>query len=138
VEVFVSYRWISAVVVLIALLAAGCGGGKTTVTSPTSHASQSSASKSSEQPSSDESAPVATLDSSACVEVTQANLDLATASNKDDARKPADILEKYNPPASVREAIEHFVQTGGAQFDDPDFDKYNKLIDNWVKQVCPL
>jgi len=24
------------------------------------------------------------------------------------------------------------------QFDDPDYDKYNKQIDDWVKQVCPL
>lgn len=27
--------------------------------------------------------------------------------------------------------------TGGAQFDDPDFSKYNDEIDNWVRGVCP-
>jgi hypothetical protein len=47
-------------------------------------------------------------------------------------------MEKYNPPADVKAAIEHFVETGGAQFGDPDYDKNNKLIDDWVKQICPL
>jgi len=28
------------------------------------------------------------------------------------------------------------VTTGGAHFDDPDYTKNNKVLDNWVKQVC--
>jgi hypothetical protein len=59
------------------------------------------------------------------------------ATSKDDARKAGDTLEKYNPPGDVKDAIEHFVGTGGAQFDDPDFDKYNKQVKAWVDQVCP-
>ncbi len=54
-----------------------------------------------------------------------------------DARKAADTLEKYNPPAQVKDAIEHFVTTGGAHFDDPDYTKNNKTLANWVSQVCP-
>jgi hypothetical protein len=34
--------------------------------------------------------------------------------------------------------VDHFVGTGGAQFDDPEYDKYNNAIEGWVKQVCPL
>jgi hypothetical protein len=84
-----------------------------------------------------ETAPVTQLDSSQCVDVTGANLDLLTASDKDAARKAADTLEQYNPPGSVKAAIEHFVTTGGAHFDDPDYTKNNKILDDWVKQVCP-
>jgi hypothetical protein len=51
--------------------------------------------------------------------------------------KAAETLEKYNPPAKVKEAIEHFVTTGGAHLDDPDYTKYNKLVSDWVKGVCP-
>lgn len=83
-------------------------------------------------------APANQLDGSACVDVTGANLDLAVATNPDDAREAADILERYDPPADVRNAIEHFASTGGPQFDDPDYEQHNSLIDNWVKQVCPL
>ncbi|MEZ0352189.1 hypothetical protein [Mycobacterium sp. pR1184] len=46
-------------------------------------------------------------------------------------------MEKYNPPAKVKDAIEHFVTTGGAHFDDPDYTKNNKLVSDWVKGVCP-
>jgi hypothetical protein len=80
----------------------------------------------------------AKLDANACMDVTGANLDLATATNHDAARKAADTFEKYGPTADVKDAVEHFVGTNGAQVDDPDYDKYNKLIDGWVKQVCPL
>jgi hypothetical protein len=51
--------------------------------------------------------------------------------------RSADTLEKYNPPAQVKDAIEHFVTTGGAHFDDPDYTTNNKLVADWVKQVCP-
>ena len=54
-----------------------------------------------------------------------------------DARTAADILEKYEPSQSAKDAIEHFVQTGGAQFDDPDYKKSNDALDTWVHQVCP-
>jgi hypothetical protein len=46
-------------------------------------------------------------------------------------------LEKYNPPAQVKDAIEHFVTTGSAHFDDPDYTTNNKLVADWVKQFCP-
>ena len=54
------------------------------------------------------------------------------------ARKAGDAFEKYDLPVSVEEAVEHFVGTGGAQFDDPQYDKYNNAIESWIKQVCPL
>jgi hypothetical protein len=78
------------------------------------------------------------LDGSSCVEITQANVDLATATNADAARKAGDAFEKYDLPAPVKEAVEHFVGTRGAQFDDPQYDKYNNAIEGWIKQVCPL
>jgi hypothetical protein len=78
-----------------------------------------------------------TLDSSQCVDVTGANADLLAALDKDAARKAADTLERYSPPSDVKDAIEHFVGTGGAHFDDPDFTKNNKTISAWVKGVCP-
>ena len=40
-------------------------------------------------------------------------------------------------PQRSREAIDHFVETGGVQYDDPDYDEYNGRIDAWVKAVCP-
>jgi predicted ribonuclease toxin of YeeF-YezG toxin-antitoxin module len=53
-------------------------------------------------------APTTTLDISQCVDVTGANADLLTASDKDAARKAADTLEKYN-----------------------------KVVSEWIKAVCP-
>lgn len=92
----------------------------------------------SEDPSSEAAAPPsAPLDSSSCVDVTGASLDLSAAMNPKDARTAADTLEKFDPPAEAKTAIEHFVTTGGAQFDDPDYDKSNKALDDWVHQVCP-
>jgi hypothetical protein len=136
------YRILVAAVVATALLASGCSSSKPTVPSPAkSSSAQASASASAtakETTQAEPQAPAETLDGNACVDVTGANLDLATATNHDDARKAGDTFEKYNPPADVREAIEHFVGTNGAQFDDPNYDKYNKTIDDWVKQVCPL
>jgi predicted small lipoprotein YifL len=136
-----SYRWVLAVVAALVLLVSGCGSKTPTVVTPTAKPS-SSAEKSSEKPTSEEStqaeAPQETLDPDSCVEVTSANLDLAVATNAADAKKAADKLGKYNPPASVQEAIDHFVGTEGVHSDDPDFDELNKRIDDWVKQVCPL
>jgi hypothetical protein len=39
--------------------------------------------------------------------------------------------------SNAQDAIEHFVQTGGAQFDDPSYKKFNDALDKWVHQVCP-
>ena len=88
-------------------------------------------------PSKEADAPLPTLDPDACVDVTAANLDLAVANNSEDAQRPADVFGRYDPPASVQEAIDHFVETGGVQYDDPDYDEYNGRIDAWVKAVCP-
>lgn len=137
-------RWLFMALVVAAALIAGCSISKTTTSGPSPSASgrSTSAATTSSSPAStdtsSENAPVsATLDSSQCVDVTGANVDLLAASDKDGARKAADTLERYNPPASVKDAIEHFVTTGGAHFDDPDYTKNNKLVDGWVKQVCP-
>lgn len=140
-------RFLLTAIVATTLVASGCSGGKpapqSTAKSPaasaTTQTSETGAAAPAQTPPAEAPAPAGDqLDANACVEITGANLDLAVATNKDDARKAADTFEKYNPPDDVRTAIEHFAGTGGAQFDDPDYDKYNSLIDNWVKQVCPL
>jgi hypothetical protein len=78
-----------------------------------------------------------TLSTDQCVEVTEAQLDLATAMKTADARKAADSLEKYSPPAEVKEVVEHFVTTQGMQFDDPQASTDSKILKAWVDQVCP-
>jgi ABC-type amino acid transport substrate-binding protein len=136
-----TYRILVAAVIASALLACGCSNGKPTApgTAKSSSAQAStSASATAVETTPADAPPAEMLDGNACVEVTGANLDLATATNHDDARKAGDAFEKYDLPANVKDAIEHFVQTNGAQFDDPDYGKYNKTIDGWVKQVCPL
>lgn len=129
-------------VAVTATLMTGCSSGKTTVVhssgaSSSGKSTSSSAAATSSEATSTESAPVTPLDSSQCVDVTGANLDLLTASDKEAARKAADTLEQYSPPSSVKAAIEHFVSVGGAHFDDPDYTKNNKLVKDWVEQVCP-
>ena len=109
-----------------------------TAKSSAAQASTSAAATGEETAPAEPQTPVETLDAGACVDVTGANLNLASATNHDDARKAGDTFEKFNPPAHVHNAIEHFVETNGAQFDDPDYDKYNKQIDEWVEQICPL
>lgn len=136
-----SHRRIVAVVAAFALLLSGCGGSNVTSNSPTakSSAETSSSDKStSEEHTSTEAEPQETLDHSACTDVTGANLDLAVANTAEDAQKAADIFAKYNPPPDVQEAIDHFVGTEGAQFDDPDYGKFNSRIDDWLKGICPL
>jgi hypothetical protein len=130
--------------VFTAALMTGCSSSKTTTSAPSPSASApstSAATTSAPAASSDTTSAtgsvIATLDSSQCVDVTGANVDLLTASDKDAARKAADTLERFNPPASAKDAIEHFVTTVGAHFDDPDYTKNNKALDGWVKQVCP-
>ena len=141
-------RVLLTAVVATALLAAGCSGGKPSVpstgmTGTTSSTAQATPSAQAGAPPSTEETtaaqvPTAKFGGDACMDLTGANLDLATATNHDAARKAADTFEKYDPPADVKDAIEHFVQTNGAQVGDPDYDEYNKRIDAWVKQVCPL
>lgn len=133
-------RYAVVATVAAALLASGCSN-KVEVprTTKSLSAQVSSTSAKPTKSATETESPSASkpLDSSACAEVTQANLDLALASTGDEARKPADILLKYNPPSSVAQAIEHFVGTGGAQFDDPDFQTNNDKVEKWVKEVCP-
>ena len=135
------HRVLFTAVVATAIVASGCSSSKPTVPVPaksTSSQASATASATVEETTPADAPPAEKLDANACVEVTSANLDLATASTHDDARKAGDAFEKYDPPTDVRDAIEHFVETNGAQFDDPDYDKYNSAIDDWVKQVCPL
>lgn len=130
-------------VAVTATLMTGCSSGKTTVVHSSGASSSGKSTSSSAAPTttseetSTEAAPVTPLDSSQCVDVTGANLDLLTSSDKEAARKAADTLEQYSPPSKVKAAIEHFVSVGGAHFDDPDYTKSNKLIKDWVEQVCP-
>jgi hypothetical protein len=138
------YRVLLTAVVATAILATGCSSSKPPVPSTVVTATKSSTAQASASPSAEETTPAeepaagAELDADACVALTGANLDLAAATNHDAARKAGDTFEKYDLPADVKTAVEHFVDTNGAQFDDPDYDKYNKQIDDWVKQVCPL
>ncbi|MUL76860.1 hypothetical protein [Mycolicibacterium sp. CBMA 226] len=138
------YKELMVATAIAAVAITGCSTTKqVTVGSPKS-ASSTSAPASTAQASgsdsgaSDTATPAARLDASACVEITQANLDLAVASNSDAARTAGNTFEKYDLPGDVKDAVEHFVSTGGAQFDDPKYDKFNKAIESWIKQVCPL
>jgi hypothetical protein len=129
-----------AVTGVAALVLVGCSSPKVTYLTPTAATKTSTVAA---QPTESSSAPTVDdaagtrLDGEGCVAVTQANLDLSAASNAQDARTAADILEKYEPSESARDAIEHFVETGGAQFDDPGYKKFNDALDTWVHQVCP-
>jgi hypothetical protein len=83
------------------------------------------------------SAQGAPPDESTCYDLGMAKDNLMTSTKPENARKYADTLEKYEPPDSVKAAIEHFVTTGGAQPSDPDLDAQRTLIANWLKQICP-
>jgi hypothetical protein len=138
-EVGMTQRWWFAAIVVTAALMAGCSG-KTTTSAPSSvqdGSKSTSAAATSSETSAIESAPASQLDTSQCLDLSGANADLLAANDKDAARKAADTMEKYTPPAKVKDAIEHFVTTGGGHFDDPDFTKNHKLITDWVNQVCP-
>ncbi len=134
-----STKFLFAAVAISAMLMTGCSSGKTTTasTSATPAPSSKTSAAASSETTAIETAPVTPLDSSQCVTVDGANSDLLTASDKDAARKAADTLESYNPPPSVKSAIEHFVGTGGAHFDDPDYTKNQKAIKDWVAALCP-
>ena len=128
-----------------ALMLVGCSSPKVTIRPPTSDTKTSAAAAQSTEAQATEASPAppaddaggTRLDGEGCLAVTQANLDLSAASNTQDARTAGDILEKYEPSESAKDAIEHFVKTGGAQFDDPDYKKSNDALDKWVHQVCP-
>ena len=136
------YRLLIAMVAMVVVLAAGCSSDKPASPASTSPASKTSASasKSSEQSSSEKtstSKAAGTLDDDACLKVAEANIELTTADKKDDARKAADVLLKYNPPDNVKTAIEQLVEKAEAS-NDPDADKNGDLVDGWVEKVCPL
>jgi len=76
-------------------------------------------------------------DESTCYDLGMAKDNLMLSTKPENARKNADALEKYDPPDSVKAAIEHFVTTVGAQPSDPDLDAQRTLIANWLKQMCP-
>ena len=76
-------------------------------------------------------------DESTCYDLGAAKDSLMLATKAENARKNADALEKYDPPDTVKAAIEHFVTTVGAQPSDPDLDAQRTLIANWLKQICP-
>jgi hypothetical protein len=124
-----------AAVVVSATLIAGCSSGKTTGaagTPVTAHTAAPGTVASATEPP-----PAAPLSSRQCADVNDADVDLLAASDSDGARRAAETLASYRPPDAVRNAIEHFVSTGGAHFDDPDYPKNYKVLDDWVKQVCP-
>ena len=76
-------------------------------------------------------------DESTCYDLGMAKDNLMVATKAENARKNADALEKYDPPDTVKAAIEHFVTTVGAQPSDPNLDAQRTLIANWLKQICP-
>jgi hypothetical protein len=78
------------------------------------------------------------LDTDTCWDISSDKDDLMVADTPEKARAAADSLEKYGPTHAVRMAIEHFVTTLGAQADDPDNSELSYLLDDWVKQLCPM
>jgi hypothetical protein len=132
---------------MLLVMAAGCSSEEPTSTAPSGDTVVSSSApipgqESPETSTAEETsvavAPQAPLGSEGCIDVTSANLNLAVADSVEQARAAADVFARFNPPASVTEALEHFVETGGVRSDDPQFDEYNARIDDWVKAVCPL
>lgn len=136
-----SFHWFVAVTMSAAvLLMPGCSSSDKSAAPPkpsTSASKSAPTQTASNAETTQAEAPSAPLDADACVEVTGASLDLSAATSKDDARKAADTLETYDPPSAAKEAIEHFAETGGLQIDDPDVDKFNAILDQWTKAVCP-
>jgi hypothetical protein len=97
-----NYRLVLAAVVTTALLTSGCSDSKPTVPTPAKSPSAqatASAPATAEETTRADAPPAEKLDVDACVEVTGANLDLATATTADDARKAGDAFEKYDLPA---------------------------------------
>ncbi len=60
------------------------------------------------------------LDPETCLGLIGSQMNLTMATTPQAARSAADILEKANPPDSVKQAIEHFVTTVGVQASRPE------------------
>ncbi|WP_319436279.1 hypothetical protein [Mycobacterium sp. RTGN5] len=126
----------------VALIAAGCStnhssGSTSTSTTTTSSSSAKQATTSTTSAPTTTSAQAGALDTDTCWDISSAKDDLMVADNSEKARAAADSLEKYSPPHLVRDAIEHYVTTLGAQADDPDNSALAYLLNDWVKQLCP-
>jgi hypothetical protein len=123
-------RAILAGMMAVALIAAGCSS---------SSATQATTSTTSSAPSATSpSAQAGALDTDTCWDISSDKDDLMVADNPEKARAAADALEKYSPPHLVKNAIEHFVTTLGAQADDPDNSSMAYLLNDWVQQLCPM
>ena len=114
-----SYRRVTATVAALTVLLSGCG----------SDTGDSGATAEAAQPN--------TLDATSCAELTDAKLNLAVATDAEQAQAAADVFGKYDPPADTVEAIDTVVAAGGVKFDGSDFDMINDHIDSWVREVCP-
>jgi hypothetical protein len=137
-----SFRWFFVVIAGLALVLTSCGSDKAGVSTPTAKTSaEKKADASSEETSTEaeaaDDAPLEQLSVPQCADVYSAKLDLMLASDAAEAQPPADVLSGFNPPAKVQEAIDHFVETGGVQFEDEDYDEMNTRIDDWASAVCP-
>ncbi|OBA82873.1 hypothetical protein A9W99_09925 [Mycobacterium sp. 1164966.3] len=127
-------KWrVLGAVLVSATLMASCSSGKT------AGAPERSTTGLSASPGHETSAPapVAPLNSRQCAEVNDASVDLLAGSDTDGARRAANAIESYSPPPSAKAAIEYFVSAGGAHFGDPDYPKNYKVLDDWLKQICP-
>ena len=138
----ISARLSLAGVVAVALLAAGCSSSDSssgsTPTSTTTTTTTTTASSAPAPAPASTSAQAGPFDTDTCWDISSDKDDLMTADTPQKARAAADSLEKYGPPNAVRTAIEHFVTTLGAQADDPDNSALSYLLNDWVKQLCPM
>ena len=141
---------IGTATVAVTLLIAGCSGNKTPAP-PTSASSSSATAETTAAvaapggPSGSATRPApppppgpGQLDGGACLKLTGATLNLVSGAGSEDSRKAADAIESFNPPGTVREAVEHFVTTNGLQQSDPKKNEYSRTINNWVESVCPV
>lgn len=141
-----SQRWIVVLIAVFGLVLTGCGSDKAAVSTPTakSSAEQSDSAEEAEDTAAESTeeetasdAPLEQLSVPECADAYSAKLDLILAGNSDEAKPPADTLSGFNPPADVQEALDHFVDVGGVQFDDTEYDEMNNRIDEWLAQICP-
>jgi hypothetical protein len=125
-------------VVAVALIAAGCSSNDSPSGSTSTSTSTTTSSSSAKRAATSTSAQAGALDTDTCWDISSDKDDLMVADTPEKARAAADSLEKYGPTHAVRMAIEHFVTTLGAQADDPDNSELSYLLDDWVKQLCPM
>jgi guanyl-specific ribonuclease Sa len=123
-------------VVAVALIAAGCSSNDSP--SGSTSTSTTTSSSSAKRAATSTSAQAGALDTDTCWDISSDKDDLMVADTPEKARAAADSLEKYGPTHAVRMAIEHFVTTLGAQADDPDNSALAYLLNDWVKQLCPM